>query len=166
MHGIVDDQYTSCLPNEMKNKMRHISISFSIHSYGCCVKLPHGIWDYLCDKYVFLKFHFEEGNTWSFFIFIIFYFRGEKIASFTCKLKLTKIYAHIVSMIPSPKNCQKFLLLFSVGRIKQILQSNWFQKWHFVTNGLLTWEGGRIIAFTLSNWQVQILKWTQLLSAF
>ena len=128
--------------------MRQISISLSIHSYGYCVKLPHGIWDYVFNKFVSLKFHFEEVNTWSFFIFNIFYFRGEKIPSFTCKLKLTKIYAHTVSMIPSPKNCQKFLLLFSVGKQAELNKSCNLTG---SRSGILSLgRGGRIIAFTLS----------------
>lgn len=117
------------------------------------------VWSYLIGYEIiclinnfFLKFHFEERNTWSFFIFIIFHFRGEKIPSFTCKLKLTKVYAQIVSMIPSPKNCQKYLLLFSVGKQAELNKScNLIGSRSCILSlELPTGEWGRIIALTFS----------------
>lgn len=62
------------------------------------------------------------------------------------------IYALIVSVVPSPKNCQKYLLLFSVGKQAELNKSCNLtgSRTGILSLGLLTWEGGRIIAFTLS----------------
>ena len=62
------------------------------------------------------------------------------------------IYALIVSVVPSPKNCQKYLLLFSVGKQAELNKSCNLtgSRSGILSLELLTWEGGRIIAFTLS----------------
>ena len=62
------------------------------------------------------------------------------------------IHALIVSVVPSPKNCQKYLLLFSVGKQAELNKSCNLtgSRSSILSLGLLTLEGGRIVAFTLS----------------
>lgn len=96
--------------------------------------------------------------------FFFFYFRGEKIPPFTCKLKLTKIHCLILSMIPSPKNCHKCSLLFFLGGQGELNKFCYLTgcRKRIFSSGQLT--VGRIVAFTFCT--ASTMKWTQLFTIY